>query len=283
MEESKQNLRRAYSESIQQLEDLRRLGGASLAPLASQLQYHLSGMMSAATAHFESPEDYPSIKSLIENQVGQMFLSTFPPGEGVQTISQRYQSDVPFSTWNNILRDLGMLLSMTKKMKITDIALTVEKDFFTLDLALPEQAGLVEIRSHAYAITQKLIAGHALLTYSIAEGASRAWLKLKIHYGESEHNGLSYFVDDLEFDTIFSHYETTFSQVKDLGQHHIIKIDKNGQVTLQENISEQSNFDETYIHLPFLFRPVSLIISGRGKLASTHARNVRVSLFDLFK
>ena len=61
MEESSLDLRKAYGETLRDLDDLRRLGGPSIAPIAGQLQFRLSNVFQAASSLRAKPHMFPQI------------------------------------------------------------------------------------------------------------------------------------------------------------------------------------------------------------------------------
>lgn len=283
MEETSSNLRRAYGESLRQLDDLRRLGGHSVAPLAGQIQYHLASMLAAAESPQLLPLQHQNLNSIFQEKVSQILSLAFAAGEGVKSISEYYDSQADFSSWENLLNYLPSLCDLAKAFDPQAIEMRLEKDGITINLIPGENESASSYRKQAYRFTQELWQKSALLTYKIAEHNSRPWVNLEMRFADLKTQDSCFAINSLEFDPIFSHYLTGREEVKDIGPHHIVSIDENAVVTLHNKIPEQDNSEQTFIHLPFLFRPLSLIISGRGMLQAKHAKNSRVELFDLFR
>lgn len=282
MEESHKDLRRAYGESLRHLDDLRRLGGSELAPIAGQIQFHLANMLSAAEKEVPVPTAHPKLYAIAKNSIAELIFAAFPAGNGVRSITQFIHPHASFVVLENALNDSQALLGLGARFNPIKVEFSLGLEGIDLSLELASDENLAKLRQQAYRLTQAFWRKKALLTYSLSERNAKACLTLSLRYATCASKELAYCVGNLEFDAIFSLYESTFSDVQALGEHHIVFINENGEASLHNSVAKLENIDNTFIHLPFLFRPLSLIISGRGKLAATQARNPQVSLFELF-
>lgn len=282
MEESHKDLRRAYGESLRHLDDLRRLGGPELAPIAGQIQFHLANMLSAAEKEIPVPAAHPKLYQIAKSSLSELLYNAFPAGEGVRAISQFIHPHASFVILENALSDTAQVVRFARNFKPRQVEFAVTTEGLELSLEIADGLNLAAMRQQAYRLTQEFWRKRALLTYSLSEKNTKAWLSFTLRYASCASKELVYCAGNLQFDAVFSLYESSLADIQALGQHHIVFINENGEASLHNNVPKLKKIDHTFIHLPFLFRPLSLIISGRGKLAEMQARNPQVSLFELF-
>ncbi|MBH47418.1 MAG: hypothetical protein CME71_04540 [Halobacteriovorax sp.] len=283
MEETQRDLRRAYGESLRHLDDLRSLGGANIAPIAGQIQYHLASMLEVAQSAEPLARELPQLFKIFQNQLINNLYNQFKPGDGVKTISHFLNQKAGLRVWEKFLTHDQSLYSLAKSFNPSAISLSLEADGFVLGLETNEAEDISEARKLAYRFTQDLWQENALLTYRVSERNSRPWLEIAIRFAGLSAKDLSLTVGDLAFDPLFVNYMVSREELVSIGDHHIVSISESAVVTLHREIPEQLTCEQTFIHLPFLFRPLSLIISGRGMLQAKHAKYSRVELFDLFR
>tara|TARA_R110002049_G_scaffold304049_5_gene498929 strand:- start:1091 stop:1942 length:852 start_codon:yes stop_codon:yes gene_type:complete len=283
LEETLSDIRRAFGDSLRQIEDLRKIGGAPIAPLANQIQYHLTSMLDLAVSKDPLPAQYKNLTKIFKQQIIEKLNRAFPVGENVQRVSSYFDLTANFQTWDRALNHLEGLCQIANSFLPKRVDFRLENDGIVLLLEPSENANAQSCRKKAYQMTQALFEQKAILSYQVTENNNSAQIELRIRNSILETKDLSFCVGDLNFDPIFSNYVSDINSLASLGEHHIVKIDKNSKVSLQNSISEQDSLNATILHLPFLFRPLSIIIFGEGKLQATHAKNSRVELFELFK
>lgn len=283
MAETHRELRHAYGESLSHLDDLRRLGGPSLAPIAGQIQFHLARMLEVAEEQTPLPSMNPILYSLAREKFEQILCDSFNVQHGVHSLAQYFHPAISFELLENGLSDLPNIITLAQKFKPKAVRFSMDLSGIEISLAVSSNENLASLRPLAYKLTQIFLAKNSVLTYEIAEREGQAFIDLNLRYANQLSKNLAYQVGELEFDPILSIYESSETKVREVGAHHIISIDENAKVSLTQSLPEQDTFEKTFIHLPFLFRPLSIIISGRGNLTATRANSTRVSLFELFR
>tara|TARA_R110000868_G_scaffold282927_4_gene543286 strand:- start:1232 stop:2083 length:852 start_codon:yes stop_codon:yes gene_type:complete len=283
LEETLGDLRRAYGESLRHLDDLRSLGGANIAPIAGQIQYHLASMLDVAQSATPLPTELPQLFKIFQNQITNTFYEQFKPGDGVRTLTHFLNPQAGFRVWEKFLAHESRIYALVKAFIPTKVSLSLEADGYVIGFEPSENDSIGEARKLAYRFTQELWQENALLTYTVSERNSRPWIEMTVRFAGFSAKDLSLIVGDLAFDPLFVNYMVSKDELAKIGEHHIVSIADNAVVTLHREIPEQDSCEKTFIHLPFLFRPLSLIISGRGMLQAKHAKYSRVELFDLFR
>ena len=282
MEETLRDIRRAYGDSLRQIEDLRKIGGASMAPLANQIQYYLTSMLDSAQSQGPLPVQYKELAKVFKNQISDLLFNTFPAGKGVNKLSTYFDSTASFIIWENALSHLKRLCAIASAFCPTQVEFRMENDSLVLKVKPSEKADIKSCRVEAYKFTQELFMQNAILSYGIC-GNENELIELRIRFSVLDDKDLSFNIDSLCLNPIFYNYVTTLDVLKSLGDHHVVMIDQNANVKLVQSIPDQDTLNSTMIHLPFLFRPLSLIIFGEGSLQAKHAKNSRVELFELFR
>lgn len=282
MEETLRDIRRAYGDSLRQIEDLRKIGGASMAPLANQIQYYLTSMLDSAQSQGPLPIQYKNLTKVFKNQISSILFNAFPAGNGVNRLSSFFESTASFNVWENALIHVEKLSIIANSFAPTKVDFRLENDGVVLRLNPSDQADISACRVEAYKFTQELFKQKAILSYRLLEDSDLS-VELRIRYSVLEDKDISFNVDSLCLNPIFSNYVTTFDAIKNIGEHHVVMIDQKANVKLIKSIPDQDTLNSTMIHLPFLFRPLSLIIFGEGSLQAKHAKNSRVELFELFR
>jgi len=282
LEETLRDIRRAYGDSLRQIEDLRKIGGASMAPLANQIQYYLTSMLDSAQSQGPLPVQYKNLTQVFKNQINSTLAKAFPTGDSVKRLSSYFEQTAGFYIWENALAHTERLTTIANSFAPTQVDFRLENDGIVIKLNPSDQANISACRVEAYKFTQELFKQKSILSYTICE-KSELSVELRIRYSVLEDRDISFNVDSLCLNPIFSNYVTTIDALKNIGEHHVVMIDQNANVKLLNSIPDQDTLNSTMIHLPFLFRPLSLIIFGEGSLQAKHAKNSRVELFELFR
>ncbi len=283
MDETTSDIRRAFGDSLRQLEDLRKIGGAPIAPLANQIQYHLTSMLNIAVSKDPLPVQFNNLTTIFKQQIKEKLNNAFIVGKSVQRLSSYFDSTAGFETWEKALNHLEGLCKVANSFNPTRIDFRLENDGIVLLVVPGTNTDIHNSRKETYKFTRELFEQNGILSYRVDEKAGNAEVELRIRYSILNTKDLSFSVGNLNFDPIFSNYMSDYEKISHLGEHHIVKIDENATVKLLNKVSEQDSLNATILHLPFLFRPLSIIIFGEGKLQATHAKNSRVELFELFR
>ena len=275
-------LDRHYKQGLQTLEDLYKLGGAELSPLLDRIHFHMGAIKRDATESIESLESFKNLKGFLESQVDRqverLFLSS---REGCQFNYSKKTDSMTLFDWERVVDLLPYSFDL---MNLFKFAGNVELSFNENELALIGEVNaefnFTSIREDVYSITRKLLSEKALLTFDVFETSNEDQYKLSLKLDYS-HREDRYFVYELgkqndqviAFSNSFENYKISEEIAGELSEHLCLYVDSDLNLQKLSRIPEyafEADWKGEFIHFPFLFRPVSLIIEGKG-LAMTKA------------
>ncbi|MBP5297216.1 MAG: hypothetical protein J6Y94_07805 [Bacteriovoracaceae bacterium] len=272
-----------FQKGVAALEDLAQLGPYTNAPLIGRAYHHFSLMKAEMDEQLAGAVFSPPLRKFFHQ--GLVYLLR----DHLGCLAEFPQGDIHFSQWNKMLAALPILIKIAKCLPWPKVEKTlIQNGLIIMQGQVPAQdAALVNKRSTIYQYFRQLLGLKCLLTYDltdpsvtaeVAQGETNPQLTLQLDLRHRE--DLVYHVpvgDGICFSSIFPSYKAPdWAAVAALGPHLCLVIHPDGQSEELGHIPE--HFRETFpsaelLHFRFLFRPVSLIIPGKGEIISAQAED----------
>ena len=266
-----------FSKALEAIEDLYTLGNAELFPLFDRLFYQVGELsrFDSSALDLDTPR-YNSIEKLFEKHAQRLVQTYFGSLKGhchVDLLSNLEgvglaRVDLICELLPHIF-NCGDLFNFKQNLLIE---LNKSDITFKGKIDLPEN--LESLRIDCYRLSRTFLDLGVLFTFESLEADSESLYDIVFKFAMPDDDSLLLGVRLgeqrwLSFPAMIAKFRVAPEALKGIGKHKIYTIDKNYQL----NNIDPENIDEfclksqvTALHFPFLFRPISLIISGESTM-----------------
>ncbi len=264
-----------FAKGVEALEDLAQLGPYTNAPILGRAFHHFSKAKMQLEEQIYSTIFSPAFQKFLPQGLGHLLKDQI--GSPLHLASP----EISFAQWNKILTVLPILVKIAKCLPWPQVEqTTITGDLITMHGHLPAQEStLLRKRSTIYQYFRQLLAQQTLLTFSVetlVDQSAKLTLQLDLRHQEQ----VVYQVpvgDGICFSSIFPYYIVQdWPAVAAQGAHYCLNIKADGNIEELTAIPEQfmkNSPEAVLLHFRFLFRPVSLIIPGKGEIISAQTRD----------
>ena len=265
-----------FQKGVAALEDLAQLGPYTNAPIIGRAYHHFALMKAQVDEQLAGAIFSPPLRKFFHQ--GLVYLlrdhldcsAEFPAG------------DIHFTQWDKMLAALPILIKIAKCLPWLKVEKTTfQNGLISMQGKVPaEDVTLPNKRSTIYQYFRQLLGLQSLLTFNLSNSLTEDKPELVLQLDLRHQEDLVYHVpvgDGICFSSIFPYYKAQdWAAISALGPHLCLIIHPDGQSEELGHIPEQ--FRETFpaaelLHFRFLFRPVSLIIPGKGEIISAQAED----------
>ena len=261
---------REFAKGVEALEDLAQLGPYANAPILGRAFHHFSKAKMQLEEQVYSTIFSPALQKFLPQGLSYLLQDQLGSPLTVTT------TDISFPQWNKILTVLPIFIKIAKCLPWPKVEqTTISGDLLTMHGHLPaEESTLLRKRSTIYQYFRQLLAQQSLLTFSVETLADQS-AKLSLQLDLRHQDQVVYRVpvgEGICFSSIFPYYIVQdWASVAAQGAHYCLNIKADGNIEELPAIPEQfmkNSPEAVLLHFRFLFRPVSLIIPGKGEIIS---------------
>lgn len=272
-----------FQKSLDVLEDIQYLSSFSVAPLLGQAYFHLSEFKRKADARSKkSISEFKEISKALDEKLELIVCEFFSNKSKFKSFEFKKDiAKIDLNKWNVLFEVLPEILSVVSLFNYHGMAEVQMNENRVLISGMVLQDSTLEMhRRLIYVITRKLLRKKVLLTFSLSESGRGGLTRLELKADISHQDDLIYkvlfkpsFQDQIVvgFSNIFCNYRRNFDDVKMLDEHAVIEILSDLSVMQKEKIPDYSSTESAnkeFLHFPFLFRPISIILPIKGNLST---------------
>ncbi len=272
-----------FEKSLDALMDIQMLSEFTVSPLVSHAYFYLSEMKRKADALKSGQIDQlTNIQKVLDTKMTEIFDLHFNQSGRFKGYSlTKSTKNIELNKWNQLFETIPEILSLTTLFHYHgDVQVIFDENKLEIVGHVFEDGHIETNRKLIYVITRKLLRAKILLTFSIEKSAKAGLIKLVLRADISHNENFSYRVPFrvsskenyiVGFSNILYRYRTQLDEIKKVGQHNIIEIDNELNVTHKFHIPELTateSANKEILHFPFIFRPVSIILPVKGSLVT---------------
>jgi len=284
----------SYSNTIAAIEDLRSLVAADFKPVADLALFHVQEFKQQSDYDWcINQSDFSQVNSILEKQIKSLF--DFYSNTN-KTISKVYfnhdRKSFDLKSWDRMLSTLDLILrSMSFFRFLGPMEVRLQANQLTIQAPFKKMKCEGEIRVRLYSLIRQFLRKETLFTFGLTQKNGQELLSLNFDFS---HRNDEFIVFEtgmrpLAFSSILKRYEVKNKEIlKDL-KHQVVIVDSSYQLSMNDRLpdevlsTEQSNTSGISLyHLPFLFKPLSLIILKRAEVrAELKDNSYYVDIFSL--
>jgi len=284
MEEIRQ---KHFNSGIEALEDAYSLADRSVYPVLDNLFYQFSSLNSSQNLIHKHTSN---ISRFLKSGFGKIISEYFVKRMDCPQFNLIWENDdFDFMTWDRILDVLPQFLAVVSAFKFSQkVTLIVGKEGIKLRGKIGYDESLGDKREKIYSMYRKLFAKNAMLTFDVNRQEHETKMDLTLNLILDTFTGKAFCIQlpeknlTLGFPAIFSNFSRDIEERVLISDHTCIEITEDLNVRRYSSIPKDlitSNHHEI-IYFPFIFRPLSFIIPGMGKLLPIRLQHGRCVLFE---
>jgi hypothetical protein len=266
-----------FQEGVKTLEDLYILGGADLSPLIDKMLFHFSEMRSEMIKNGRIADNFSSISKLFSGQLDEVVQRYFfGLGPGIEFHFSKDVETWDLQKWELVFTLLPGFMSVVREVDVVDkcqlIARESEIIFKTETVRRPRDSKKEKMINQ---VTKQFLRHQALLTGKLREiGKNKFEQTVKLDFS---HNSEDLHIVSpsegtlISFSSIFGRYRMEKEKLLSTERHLYLFVDKSFKLSKKYQTPQELRKglgEYEIMHFPFLFRPVSLIIPGKGRTIS---------------
>lgn len=259
-----------YQKSLQTLEDLYLLGEPNLYPVIDRLYFHLEQMSLASKVSL--PElTHKNLRSLFIEKVNLLVDDFFHNlSHKAKVTFDHNLNSCELSELDSIVQVLPMIFELSGQFSFErNFNISVQKEKITFKGDVSTGLDLESLRLDSYRMLRYFFSKEVWFTFDIFESRDSDFFTLGFTFTFKDpkrklliNQGRGNF---LTLNKEIEQFQQNISQLKRLGNHHIIVIGLEANVKTYDSFKSIPIPEENcrvIFHFPFLFRPISLIIKG---------------------
>ncbi len=286
----RQNYEHSLLEGLNSLNDLRKVVGWDKQLFIDQAIHHFNKLYNTfSDRRVRGLEKYDSVLALITKHFFEDLKKEFMGLEDIKTFYILKKTEIiDTEYWDKVFSAFDDIVSALRMFPFTGhIQLIVDKNGLKFKGRMKNITVDSDLRKNSYELTRKFLAREVFLTYKLHSVDSSEGPEFELNFDFSNDNSKVYHIDltdqygfYLAFTNTFSNYLCTLGDLEKIPSHMCVEITnklsikKHKSSDLKELFQEAD--DKTILHFPFLFRPLSMIIPGRGSITS------RVNFYEDF-
>jgi hypothetical protein len=266
-----------FSKAFEAIEDLYALGGTELYPIFDRLLYQVGELSRLNTSSVDPGiPRYNGVEKLFRGhaeRLVQIYFGSLGPNCHVALSSQLKDTSVSqIDLICELLPHVFNAGSIFNFQKNLSIELKSNAIIFKGKVELSED--LEKLRLDCYRLSRTFLDFRVLFTFESLEADAESLYDIQFKFSIPEETSQIFAVEIgtqrwLSFPRVIGSFEVEPECLKSIGSHKIYTIDESFQL-MPINLSNVDEFTQksgvTALHFPFLFRPISLIISGKGSV-----------------
>jgi hypothetical protein len=271
------NREHKLSKALEAIEDLYALGDTELYPLFDRLFYQIGELSRLSSSYIEpNIPRYNGIESLFQKhteRLVQAYFSSLGPDCQVSFLNEL--KDASISRVDLICELLphvfnaGAIFNFQKNLAIE---LRNNEVIFRGKVLLTDD--LEKLRLDCYRLSRTFLDFRVLFTFESLEADCGSLYDIEFKFSIPEESSQVFAIKMetqkwLSFPKVIGRFQVELEKLKSIGNHKIYTIDEEYQlkgVSLNEVDEFTQKSGVTALHFPFLFRPISLIISGESTM-----------------
>jgi hypothetical protein len=268
-----------FEQGVGALEDLGRLTGHDFSPVIIRAYHHFSEMKRKAREKIEFFPPESSIRLFLEKSVQQLWQEFKVHEKKIAQLDLVMNAaELTLIQWNRLLDCISIFMNIVRALPFCDnCSVTLDQDGISFKgNLLKDSAGEMQNkRVEIYALLRQTLRKEAPVTFELnSDGAMELFLDLR------HRDDRIYLVElpkpinlKIAFSSILEGHRVSSSKLDQLGRHFCLEINSQGVLRKYDQIPEhfeEELVNKEIIHFHFLFRPISLIIPGRGEILSTN-------------
>ncbi len=273
-----QKLENQLDSGIEALEDLYKLGDSNISPILDRLHFHFSEVYREATETQKLSHSHSHIVEWLEKRVDD-YVKTFYDSLNCHCEFKYIKNieNLSLESWNNLFEVFPKFISLaTLFYQSGNVTLSVVDGACRLRCELnPDE--LISKREETYRLYRFFFSKHCLLTYKIIESDHKIEIEFELNTQEQVKDkkyNLAYDIGPefvLGLPDGFSRYKQSLSdflEIANKGKHPIFIINEDLTLIETDHVSHEffgKDWNGEILHFAFLFRPISFIISSKGK------------------
>lgn len=259
--------------SIHAIEDASLIADISLSPVLNRSLFHLK--KARETIHNDKEIVLPVVNKYLERNFNDYIEQIVKKYNFSQTLFVNNLKNKDVYSWESILFCLPFLSELVSVLKLeNELIIKLENSKIIFESYISNEQEVLSSRKTVYAITRKLLSLNIILTYEtlITDGKCRLLLTFDCSFDKE-----SFFVVD--FSKRFNFLLGTQSNLVNYLCDHTYFLDMEKSFCLEitdemklinYGVSDHKKFKQktncSFLHIAFLFRPLSIIIPNKGSL-----------------
>ncbi|MBL6988390.1 MAG: hypothetical protein ISR65_01355 [Bacteriovoracaceae bacterium] len=267
-----------YHKAMDSLEDLYQLADSSVIPIINRAFFYLGEIKDKSENEFIFEQKYEHIANFLESSVSKMISSFLMKNYGSKKIFHKQNGTISFKKWNVLLNVLPTVFSIINLIKYESrISLVLSEKWIEIKGDIGINFNLQSLRHKISDLLVVLFKNNIPVTYKLDETESTSFYEMSLFIDITHDENLHYIVDMKEELGLYLAFSNTFSNysLSDLNdqrllvKHLCIEINENATISKYDFFPKRycrATLDKDIFYFNFLFRPVSLIISKKGKI-----------------
>jgi hypothetical protein len=265
------------SKALEAIEDLYTLGDASLYPLFDRVFYQVGELsrLDNSTQDQRTPK-LERVHELFQKHAERLVQMYF--GSRPQACQVSFTSDLSNASMTRIDFICELLPQIFNCGAIFNFQKNLSIDLKTNEVSFKGKVSLTsdldKLRMDCYRLSRTFLEHKVLFTFESLEADTDSQYDIKFKFSMLEESTRVFAVKLgpkkwISFPNLIGGFEIELSRLKTIGNHKIYTIDENYQLKASclSDVEEFTMKERAIaLHFPFLFRPISLIISGEGTM-----------------
>ena len=264
-----------FSKALEVIEDLYALGDADLYPVFDRLFYQVGELSRISDESLnDALPKFNNVHNLFEIHVQRLvkiYFDSLPVGCQVSftsCLAKASMARVDFIC--ELLPQIFNCGSIFNFQESLAIDLREDEIFFKAKVELP--VDLENLRMDCYRLSRTFLDYGVLFTFQSLEADGNSQYDIEFKFSLPEESSRVFGLELSEsrwisFPSLIGKFEVDPTELKSIGNHKIFTIDENYQLKATSLCDAEQFIKKervTALHFPFLFRPISLIISAKS-------------------
>jgi hypothetical protein len=284
----------AYTNSIAAIEDLRSLVASDFKPVADLALFHVQEFKQQSDYDWCINQDsFTQVNAILEKQIKSLFDFYSSTNKFVSKVHFSHdRKSFDLQSWDRMLTTLDLILrSMSFFRFIGPMFVRLQANQLSIQAPFKKMKCEGEIRVRLYSLIREFLKKETLFTFGLNQKNGHEYLSLNFDFSHRNDEFIVFETETrpLAFSSILKRYEVKNNETLQDLKHQVVIVDSSYQLSLNERIpndilsSNQVNGSGISLyHLPFLFKPLSLIILKRAEVRSELKENsYYVDIFSL--
>jgi hypothetical protein len=284
----------SYNHSVAAIEDLRSLVASDFKPVADLALFHMQEFKQQSDYDWcINQQAFSQVNSTLEKQIKSLFDFYSTTNKLISKVHFNHdRKTFDLTSWDRMLSTLDLILRSLSFFRFYGpISVQLKSNQLTVQAAFKKMKCEGEIRVRLYGLIREFLKKETIFTFNLNENNGLELLALNFDFSHRNDEFLVFETDSrpLAFSSVLKRYELKNKESLGDMKHQVVIVDSSYQLStydripmefLNSNLANGSSI--SMYHLPFLFKPLSLIILKRAEVRSELKENsYYVDIFSL--
>ena len=270
----------SYNNSVAAIEDLRSLVASDFKPVADLALFHIQEFKQQTDYDWcLNQQAFTQVNSILEQQIKSLFDFYSSTNKFITKVHFNHdRKTFDLKSWDRMLSTLDLILRSLSFFRFYGpISVNLKSNQLSVQAPFKKMKCEGEIRVRLYALIREFLKKETLFTFGLSQNSNQELLTLNFDFSHQNDEFIVFETETrpLAFSSILKRYEVkNIESLRDLN-HQVVIVDSSYQLSTSDKVpmeflnSNQVNESSiSMYHLPFLFKPLSLIILKRAEVRS---------------